>query len=228
VFSNASKPSLRPTLPRLEEDRRAYAYIHGDDDQIVPIADSAMLTVKLVKTATLKVYPGASHGYALSTKSVEYGPAGIPSGVDRKLLRDCCRVGATHSGPERRPRPGLGAHYVLRFSAAYRTVHFSGLSALTVKDASIRPWSASDLSGDKRSCAARLERVHHRLRSKKYRPVTRSNATELTRRAATTSPVVVQSTDTSTFPSGPERPSSRVPARPCCDRNSIHRDAPAG
>jgi non-heme chloroperoxidase len=36
--------------------------IHGDDDQIVPIADSAMLTVKLVKTATLKVYPGASHG----------------------------------------------------------------------------------------------------------------------------------------------------------------------
>ena len=36
--------------------------IHGDDDQIVPIADSSMLTVKLVKTATLKVYPGASHG----------------------------------------------------------------------------------------------------------------------------------------------------------------------
>jgi non-heme chloroperoxidase len=36
--------------------------IHGDDDQIVPIADSAMLTVKLVKQATLKVYPGASHG----------------------------------------------------------------------------------------------------------------------------------------------------------------------
>ena len=36
--------------------------IHGDDDQIVPIADSAMLIVKLVKTAKLKVYPGASHG----------------------------------------------------------------------------------------------------------------------------------------------------------------------
>ena len=36
--------------------------IHGDDDQIVPIADSALLSSKLVKGATLKVYPGAPHG----------------------------------------------------------------------------------------------------------------------------------------------------------------------
>ena len=36
--------------------------IHGDDDQIVPIADSALLSSKLVKDATLKVYPGAPHG----------------------------------------------------------------------------------------------------------------------------------------------------------------------
>lgn len=36
--------------------------IHGDDDQIVPIADSAQLSAKLVKNATLKVYPGAPHG----------------------------------------------------------------------------------------------------------------------------------------------------------------------
>jgi non-heme chloroperoxidase len=36
--------------------------LHGDDDQIVPIADSAKLAAKLVKGATLKVYPGASHG----------------------------------------------------------------------------------------------------------------------------------------------------------------------
>jgi len=36
--------------------------IHGDDDQIVPIADSAMLSSKLVKGAILKVYPGAPHG----------------------------------------------------------------------------------------------------------------------------------------------------------------------
>ena len=38
--------------------------IHGDDDQIVPIADSALLSSKIVKDATLKVYPGAPHGLA--------------------------------------------------------------------------------------------------------------------------------------------------------------------
>jgi non-heme chloroperoxidase len=36
--------------------------LHGDDDQIVPIADSAMLSVKLLKRGTLKVYPGLPHG----------------------------------------------------------------------------------------------------------------------------------------------------------------------
>ncbi|WP_233887608.1 alpha/beta fold hydrolase [Paraburkholderia flagellata] len=36
--------------------------LHGDDDQIVPIDDSARLSVKLIKHATLKVYPGAPHG----------------------------------------------------------------------------------------------------------------------------------------------------------------------
>lgn len=36
--------------------------LHGDDDQIVPIADSALLSSKLIKAATLKVYPGAPHG----------------------------------------------------------------------------------------------------------------------------------------------------------------------
>jgi|SRR4051794_21999078 len=36
--------------------------IHGDDDQIVPFADSAGLSSKLVRDAELKVYPGAPHG----------------------------------------------------------------------------------------------------------------------------------------------------------------------
>ena len=36
--------------------------MHGDDDQIVPIADSALLSAKLVKGATLKVYAGLPHG----------------------------------------------------------------------------------------------------------------------------------------------------------------------
>ncbi|MDC0674244.1 alpha/beta fold hydrolase [Nannocystis radixulma] len=38
--------------------------IHGDDDQIVPFANSAALSSKLVKGATLKVYAGGSHGLA--------------------------------------------------------------------------------------------------------------------------------------------------------------------
>jgi non-heme chloroperoxidase len=36
--------------------------LHGDDDQVVPIADSAELTIKLLKHGTLKVYPGYPHG----------------------------------------------------------------------------------------------------------------------------------------------------------------------
>jgi non-heme chloroperoxidase len=41
--------------------------IHGDDDQIVPIGASAMLSSKIVKDATLKVYAGAPHGLAQTT-----------------------------------------------------------------------------------------------------------------------------------------------------------------
>jgi non-heme chloroperoxidase len=36
--------------------------LHGDDDQIVPIAASALASSKLVKNAKLVVYPGAPHG----------------------------------------------------------------------------------------------------------------------------------------------------------------------
>jgi non-heme chloroperoxidase len=36
--------------------------IHGDDDQIVPIGASALLSAKLIKNAQLKVYKGAPHG----------------------------------------------------------------------------------------------------------------------------------------------------------------------
>ena len=38
--------------------------VHGDDDQIVPIGDSAMLSSKIVAGSTLKVYAGAPHGLA--------------------------------------------------------------------------------------------------------------------------------------------------------------------
>ena len=42
--------------------------IHGDDDQIVPIGASAMLSSKIVRDAELKVYPGAPHGLASTHK----------------------------------------------------------------------------------------------------------------------------------------------------------------
>jgi len=44
--------------------------LHGDDDQIVPIADSALLSAKLVKGATLKVIPGAPHGMCSTHKEI--------------------------------------------------------------------------------------------------------------------------------------------------------------
>jgi non-heme chloroperoxidase len=42
--------------------------IHGDDDQIVPIAASALVSAKIVKQATLKVYEGAGHGLTTTLK----------------------------------------------------------------------------------------------------------------------------------------------------------------
>ena len=42
--------------------------IHGDDDQIVPIGASAMLSSKLVRNATLKVYPGGTHSLGDTSK----------------------------------------------------------------------------------------------------------------------------------------------------------------
>lgn len=42
--------------------------VHGDDDQIVPIKNSALLSAKLVKGATLKVYPGGAHALEDTSK----------------------------------------------------------------------------------------------------------------------------------------------------------------
>jgi non-heme chloroperoxidase len=48
------------------EDLRAIAVptlvLHGEDDQIVPIGDSALKSIKLLENGTLKTYPGYSHG----------------------------------------------------------------------------------------------------------------------------------------------------------------------
>lgn len=42
--------------------------LHGSDDQIVPIANSAMLSSKLIRKATLRVYEGGSHGMTTTMK----------------------------------------------------------------------------------------------------------------------------------------------------------------
>jgi non-heme chloroperoxidase len=51
--------------------------LHGDDDQIVPFADSGPLSAKLVKRATFKVYPGGPHGVCQTQ----------PDTVNRDLLK---------------------------------------------------------------------------------------------------------------------------------------------
>jgi non-heme chloroperoxidase len=43
--------------------------LHGDDDQIVPIQASALLSSKLIKGAHLKIYPGAPHGMCTTLKN---------------------------------------------------------------------------------------------------------------------------------------------------------------
>ena len=42
--------------------------LHGDDDQIVPINASALMSSKIVKGATLKIYKGAPHGMCTTLK----------------------------------------------------------------------------------------------------------------------------------------------------------------
>ena len=42
--------------------------LHGDDDQIVPIQASALLSSKIVKDAQLKIYRGAPHGTCTTYK----------------------------------------------------------------------------------------------------------------------------------------------------------------
>ena len=44
--------------------------MHGEDDQIVPIADSAHLSIKLLKKGTLKTYPGLPHGLCTTNADV--------------------------------------------------------------------------------------------------------------------------------------------------------------
>jgi non-heme chloroperoxidase len=44
--------------------------MHGEDDQIVPIADSGLLSAKILRNATLKTYPGFPHGMATTHSEI--------------------------------------------------------------------------------------------------------------------------------------------------------------
>jgi non-heme chloroperoxidase len=60
-----SETDLTEDLKRIEVPT---LIIHGDDDQIVPIGDSALLSSKIVRNATLHVYEGAPHGLTATHK----------------------------------------------------------------------------------------------------------------------------------------------------------------
>lgn len=62
--------------------------MHGEDDQIVPIADSALLGIKLLKNGALKTYPGFPHGMA-TTHADQIRPAGLHQELNQpSRLRD--------------------------------------------------------------------------------------------------------------------------------------------
>jgi non-heme chloroperoxidase len=54
-----SETDLTEDLPKIDVPTLV---LHGDNDQIVPIGTSAMLSSKLIKNATMKIYKGALHG----------------------------------------------------------------------------------------------------------------------------------------------------------------------
>jgi non-heme chloroperoxidase len=60
-----SETDLTPDLGKFDVPTLV---LHGDDDQIVPIGTSALLTAKLVRNAILKVYTGAPHGMCTTLK----------------------------------------------------------------------------------------------------------------------------------------------------------------
>ena len=62
--------------------------MHGDDDQVVPIADSAELSIKLLKHGTLKVYPGYPHGMCtIHADVINRGPARVHPVLTSRLGR---------------------------------------------------------------------------------------------------------------------------------------------
>src|SRR3546814_17552446 len=68
--------------------------MHGDDDQIVPIADSAHLAIKLLKNGTLKVYEGLPHGMATTHAEIINADllAFFQRSEERRVGKECVRT----------------------------------------------------------------------------------------------------------------------------------------
>ena len=71
--------------------------MHGDDDQVVPIADSALIGITLLKHGTLKVYKGYPHGMATTHADVINSdllafargePVGQPADADAAIVAE--------------------------------------------------------------------------------------------------------------------------------------------
>ncbi|MCW3848468.1 alpha/beta hydrolase [Sphingomonas sp. LB-2] len=60
--------------------------MHGDDDQIVPIADSALIGINLLRQGTLKVYPGLPHG--MCTTHADIINADLLAFIEGELVAD--------------------------------------------------------------------------------------------------------------------------------------------
>ena len=99
--------------------------MHGDDDQIVPIADSALLSAKLVKNGTLKVYPGLPHGMCTTHADVINAICWRSSRAELSGLRFAAASTAARPGPVDEEASGSLLHLLsfLTGFVPYKRVH---------------------------------------------------------------------------------------------------------
>ena len=113
--------------------------MHGDDDQIVPIADSALLSAKLLKNATLKVYKGFPARHVHHPRRYgEPGPARLHR--DAGQSRSCL----THGLPAPSPVRSSGTQSLrkilgLRFAPMHRHRERVASIAAVVSTPTINP-----------------------------------------------------------------------------------------
>jgi non-heme chloroperoxidase len=84
--------------------------VHGSDDQIVPIAASALLSSKIVKNNTLKVYDGAPHGLPSTLKDRLNADMLAVRGVASQMSLRIVPAHSRRTFPGRERRRGCGAY----------------------------------------------------------------------------------------------------------------------